>query len=46
MMGSEEGRDNERPVHKVQVKDFKLGKYPVTNAQFALCSAIHMEVLR
>ena len=35
MMGSEEGDANERPVHEVRIKDFKLGKYPVTNAQFA-----------
>ncbi len=36
MMGSEEGNTYERPVHEVRIKDFKLGKYPVTNAQFAL----------
>ena len=35
MMGSRE-RDREQPVHEVQVADFKLAKYPVTNAQFAL----------
>ncbi len=29
-MGSEDGRDNEKPVHKVTVPDFYLCKYPVT----------------
>ncbi len=34
MMGSEE-RKQEQPIHEVQVADFKLAQYPVTNAQFA-----------
>ena len=33
-MGSEDGDADEKPVHKVTVKDFYLGKYPVTVAQF------------
>ncbi|MEM9723702.1 MAG: formylglycine-generating enzyme family protein [Bacteroidota bacterium] len=34
MMGSEEN-EQEQPIHEVQVADFLLGKYPVTNTQFA-----------
>ncbi|MFN8304513.1 MAG: SUMF1/EgtB/PvdO family nonheme iron enzyme [Saprospiraceae bacterium] len=33
-MGSNDGEANEKPVHAVTVKDFYLGKYPVTLAQF------------
>ena len=34
-MGSENGRDNEKPVRRVQIsKPFYLGKYPVTQAQW------------
>ena len=33
-MGSEEGLPNERPVHKVYLDDYWLGKYPVTVGQF------------
>ena len=37
MMGSADGRDNEKPVHKVQItKGFWLGKHEVTNAQYAV----------
>lgn len=35
MMGSVSGRSNEKPVHSVRVtRDFLLGRYPVTNAQY------------
>ena len=35
MMGSEEGRDNEQPVHKVTIKKpFYLGTYPVTQREW------------
>ncbi len=34
-MGSNNGNNNEKPVHKVTVKDFYIGKYEVTNEQFA-----------
>lgn len=35
LMGSEKGRDNEKPVHQVRItQDFLLSKYPVTNAQY------------
>jgi formylglycine-generating enzyme required for sulfatase activity len=34
-MGSEKGRDNEKPVHEVTiVKPFYIGVYPVTQAQY------------
>ncbi len=34
-MGSNEGRDDEKPLHEVEVSPFKISKYPITNAQFA-----------
>jgi formylglycine-generating enzyme required for sulfatase activity len=34
MMGSNNGRNNEKPVHKVKLKEFYMGKYPVTEAQY------------
>jgi formylglycine-generating enzyme required for sulfatase activity len=35
-MGSDRGHSDERPVHRVRIsRDFLLGKYPVTNAQYA-----------
>jgi formylglycine-generating enzyme required for sulfatase activity len=36
MMGSND-YDNEKPVHRVKVSDFYLGKYEVTVAQYAKC---------
>jgi sulfatase modifying factor 1 len=33
-MGQEDGRDEERPVHRVAVAPFRLCNYPVTNAQY------------
>jgi formylglycine-generating enzyme required for sulfatase activity len=33
-MGSEEGLSNEKPVHKVYLDDYWLGKYPITVGQF------------
>jgi formylglycine-generating enzyme required for sulfatase activity len=35
-MGSEAGQDNERPVHRVWVDEFRLGACQVTNAAYAL----------
>ena len=35
LMGSEEGRDDERPVHRVWVDAFELAVHPVTNAEYA-----------
>ena len=34
MMGSDNGDHNEKPIHKVSVKPFKMGKYEVTQAQY------------
>ncbi|MEZ4885481.1 MAG: formylglycine-generating enzyme family protein [Chitinophagales bacterium] len=33
-MGSNEGRDNEKPVHEVSVPTFWIGKFPVTQALY------------
>ena len=34
-MGQEDGRDEERPVHRVRVAPFRLYRFQVTNAHFA-----------
>ncbi|MFN3077904.1 MAG: formylglycine-generating enzyme family protein [Alphaproteobacteria bacterium] len=36
MMGSEEGRENEKPVHSVRVSAFLLAETPVTNGQYGM----------
>jgi serine/threonine-protein kinase len=36
-MGSERGRPNERPVHVVNLQSYDIGKYEVTNQQYAQC---------
>lgn len=33
-MGSNDGDDDEKPVHSVTLSNFAMGKYEVTNAQF------------
>ncbi|MFM9887298.1 MAG: DUF4062 domain-containing protein, partial [Burkholderiales bacterium] len=33
-IGSDEGDDDERPVHKVELEKFLLGRFPVTNAEY------------
>jgi formylglycine-generating enzyme required for sulfatase activity len=33
-MGSDDGQSDERPVHRVTVKRFAIGKYEATNAEF------------
>ena len=33
-MGSDDGHDNEKPVHEVYVSAFDIAKYPVTNIQY------------
>lgn len=35
LMGSEDGQDNERPVHRVWVDGFRLAECQVTNAEYA-----------
>jgi len=34
MMGSNEGDDDEKPVHRVTISGFQMGKYEVTQAQW------------
>lgn len=36
LMGSEEGADNEKPVHRVRLDRFMIGKYSVTNGEYRL----------
>jgi formylglycine-generating enzyme required for sulfatase activity len=37
-MGSENGRDDEKPVHTVYLDEYQIGKYEVTNRQYAQCA--------
>ena len=39
MMGSEDGREHERPVHEVTLNAFWIDRTEVTNAQYAACVA-------
>ena len=39
MMGSEDGAENERPVHEVTLDAFWIDQAEVTNAQYATCVA-------
>ena len=32
-MGSDDGNDDEKPIHEVALSDFYIGKYPVTQAE-------------
>lgn len=34
LMGSEQGQENERPVHHVWVDRFGIGRFPVTNSEY------------
>ncbi len=34
LMGSDEGKDNERPAHEVCVEAFYMDRYPVTNEEY------------
>lgn len=36
-MGSDKGKENEQPVHRVTVPPFKLSKYEITIAQWSVC---------
>jgi formylglycine-generating enzyme required for sulfatase activity len=42
-MGSETGDDDERPVHRVHLDAYYIGKYEVTNAQFEQFSPAHRQ---
>lgn len=35
-MGSEDGQDHERPIHRVWVDPFEIGAHQVTNAEYSL----------
>lgn len=35
-MGSEDGRENERPAHRVWLGAFRLGRFPVTNREYEI----------
>lgn len=35
LMGSDNGRDDERPVHEVEVASFSMGRTPVTHTEYA-----------
>jgi formylglycine-generating enzyme required for sulfatase activity/S1-C subfamily serine protease len=37
MMGSEYGGADERPVHSVNLNTFQIGRYEITNRQYAQC---------
>lgn len=44
LMGSETGRADEAPVHRVEVSPFEIGRTPVTNAEYAaFISATRMQ---
>ena len=34
LMGRENGMDNERPVHRVFLDAFMIGRFPLTNREF------------
>lgn len=36
LMGSENGLENEQPVHRVWIDGFMIGKFPVTNGEYRL----------
>jgi formylglycine-generating enzyme len=36
MMGSDQGQDNEQPIHRVWLDDFGIGRYPVTNQDYSV----------
>lgn len=40
-MGSNKGRDDEKPVHSVTVDSFYISKYPVTNKEYKIFNPDH-----
>jgi sulfatase modifying factor 1 len=43
LMGQSDGRDEERPVHRVRVESFRLCRYQVTNEDFAAFRSLPYE---
>jgi formylglycine-generating enzyme required for sulfatase activity len=37
LMGCDQGQENERPVHRVWLHRFGIGKFPVTNREYEIC---------
>jgi formylglycine-generating enzyme required for sulfatase activity len=37
LMGSDRGQENERPVHRVWLDGFAIGKFPVSNRAYKIC---------
>ena len=46
LMGQDNGRDEERPAHRVTVAPFRIARYQVTNADFAAFRAIRVRPTR
>jgi formylglycine-generating enzyme required for sulfatase activity len=44
-MGSLKGDSGERPVHRVRISPFRLGRYPVTNEEYGRFLAVNQKVL-
>jgi formylglycine-generating enzyme required for sulfatase activity len=42
-MGQNDGRDEERPVHRVRIAPFRLCRYQVTNADYAVFRKIEFD---
>lgn len=42
LMGSRKGHANEKPIRRVKVPDFEMGRTEVTNGQYARCEATGM----
>ena len=36
LMGDDNGDENEKPVHEVELDDFEIGRYEVSNTQYAI----------
>ncbi|SVD64158.1 uncharacterized protein METZ01_LOCUS417012, partial [marine metagenome] len=41
LMGTEEGTEIERPVHKVFLKEFRISRFEVSNIEFELFQQNH-----
>ena len=36
LMGSEKGDSDEKPIHRIHLPEYQIGRVPVTNVQYAL----------